>query len=138
LLASRFSASRISELFLKGTEPKEDSANWFAADGKLLLPAEYAGWCASSNNTRGAHARPKPGITNPVANARYEIDPVLPCSQQMIELTATLGDRVQWFVNGTQIAPQSDGRFFWQIAPGQWNIRAVGPGGSAEETIFIE
>ena len=138
LLASRFSTSRISELFLKGTEPKEDSAGWFAADGKLLLPAEYAGWCASSNNTRGAHPRPKAGITNPIANARYEIDPVLPRSQQMIELTATLGDRVQWFVNGTQIAPQSDGRFFWQVAPGQWNIRAVSPGGSAEETIFIE
>jgi membrane carboxypeptidase/penicillin-binding protein PbpC len=138
LLASRLSPSRISELFLKGTEPKEDSANWFAADGKLLLPAEYAGWCASSNNTRGAHPRPKAGIINPVANARYEIDPVLPRSQQMIELTATLGDRVQWFINGTQIAPQSNGRFFWQVAPGQWNIRAIGPAGSAEETIFIE
>ncbi len=138
LLASRFSTSRISELFLKGTEPKEDSANWFAADGKLLLPAEYAGWCASSNNTRGAHVRSEPRITNPIANARYEIDPVLPGSQQMIELTATLGDRVQWFVNGTQIAPQPDGRFFWQVARGQWNIRAVSPGGSAEETIFIE
>src|SRR6267378_133940 len=106
LLASRFSTSRISELFLKGTEPKEDSANWFAADGKLLLPAEYAGWCASSNNTHAAHVRPKAGITNPIANARYEIDPVLPRSQQMIELTATLGDRVQWFVNGTRIVPQ--------------------------------
>jgi len=138
LLASRFSASRISELFLKGTEPKENSVNWFAADGKLLLPVEYTGWCASSNNTRGAHVRPKPRITNPVANARYEIDPVLPRSQQMIELTATLGDRVQWFVNGTRVAAQSDGRFFWQVAPGQWNIRAVGPGESAEEVITVE
>lgn len=138
LLASHFSPSKMSELFLKGTEPKEHSANWFDDDGKLLLPAEYAGWCASSNNTRGARAQPKAGITNPVANARYEIDPVLPRSQQMIELTATLGDRVQWFVNGTQIAPQSDGRFFWEVALGQWKIRAVSPGGSAEETIFIE
>jgi len=138
LLASRFSASRIGELFLKGTEPKEDSVNWFAADGKLLLPIEYAGWCASNNNTRGAHVLPKPRITNPVANARYEIDPVLPRSQQMIELTATLGDRVQWFVNGTRVAAQSDGRFFWQVAPGQWNIRAVGPGESAEEVITVE
>jgi penicillin-binding protein 1C len=138
LLASRFSTSRISELFLKGTEPREDSANWFAADGKLLLPAEYAGWCASSNNTRGAHVRPEPRITNPIANARYEIDPVLPRSQQMIELTATLGDGVQWFVNGARIAPQPDGRFFWQVMPGQWQLRAVGPSGSAEETVFIE
>jgi penicillin-binding protein 1C len=138
LLPSRFSTSRVSELFLKGTEPKEDSVNWFDADGKLLLPAEYARWCASSNNARGAHARPMAGITSPIANARYEIDPVLPRSQQMIEFTATLGDRVQWFVNGRQIEPQSNGRFFWQVAPGQWNIRAIGPGGSAEEMIFIE
>jgi penicillin-binding protein 1C len=138
LLPSRLSTSRLSELFLKGTEPKEDSANWFSADGKLLLPAEYAGWCASSNNTRGAHVRPESRITNPIANARYEIDPVLPRSQQMLELTATFGDGVQWFVNGAQIAPQSDGRFFWQVMPGQWNLRAVGPSGSAEETIFIE
>ena len=138
LLPSRLSTSRLSELFLKGTEPKEDSANWFAADGKLLLPAEYAGWCASSNNTRGAHVRPESRITNPIANARYEIDPALPRSQQMIELTATLGNRVQWFVNGARIAPQRDGRFFWQVAPGQWNLRAVSPSGSAEETIFIE
>jgi penicillin-binding protein 1C len=138
LLPSRFSAARISELFLKGTGPKEDSENWFNTDGKLRLPAEYSGWCASGNNTRGAQARPMAGITNPIANARYEIDPVLPRSQQMIELTATLGDRIQWFVNGNRIEPQANGRFFWQVAPGEWNIRAVGPGGSAEETIFVE
>jgi len=138
LLPSRFSVSRISELFLKGTEPKEDSANWFSADRKLLLPAEYASWCASSNNTRGAYVRPQPRITNPVANARYELDPVLPHSQQMIELTATLGDNVQWFVNDLPQLPQPDGRFFWQVVPGQWKLRAVSPSGSAEETIFIE
>ena len=56
----------------------------------------------------------------------------------MIELTATLGDGAQWFVNGARIAPQPDGRFFWEVVPGQWNLRAVGPSGSAEETIFIE
>jgi penicillin-binding protein 1C len=115
VLPSRFTRSTINELFLKGTEPTEDSANWFSPDGKLLLPGEYAGWCASANNTRGAHVRPDPRITNPIANARYEIDPVLPRSQQMIELTATLGDGVQWFVNGAWIAPQPDGRFFWEV-----------------------
>src|SRR6266403_920476 len=138
LRPSRFTRSTINEFFLKGSEPTEDSTDWFSPDGKLLLPSEYAGWCASANNTRGAQVRPDPRITNPIANARYEIDPVLPRSQQMIELTATLGDHVQWFVNGTRIAPQSDGRFFLQVAPGQWKLRAVSRSGRAEETIFVE
>ena len=138
LLPSRFTRSTINELFLKGTEPTEDSANWFSPDGKLLLPSEYAGWCASANNTRGAQVRPDPRITNPIANARYQIDPVLPRSQQMIELTATLGDGVKWFLNDMPQLPQHDGRFFWQLEPGQWNVRAVSPIGIAGETITVE
>jgi penicillin-binding protein 1C len=138
LLPSRFTRSTINELFLKGTEPTEDSTNWFSPDGKLLLPSEYAGWCASANNTRGAQVRPDPRITNPIANARYEIDPVLPRSQQMIELTASLGHGVQWFVNDMPQLPRHDGRFFWQLAPGQWNVRAVSRIGTSEETITVE
>ena len=87
---------------------------------------------------RAPQVRPDPRITNPIANARYEIDPVLPRSQQMIELTATLGDGVQWFVNDMPQLPRHDGRFFWQLAPGQWKLHAVSPSGSVEETIFIE
>jgi penicillin-binding protein 1C len=138
LLPSRFTRSTMSELFLNGTEPKESSDDWFSADGKLVLPKEYAGWCASSNNTRGARVRPDAHITNPVANARYEIDPALPRAQQMIELTATLGGDVQWFANNAPQLPQGDGRFFWQLAPGQWKLRAVSHTGIAEETIFVE
>jgi penicillin-binding protein 1C len=138
LLPSRFTRSTMSELFLKGTEPKESSDDWFSADGKLVLPNEYAGWCASSNNTRGARVRLDVRITNPVANARYEIDPALPRAQQMIELTATLGGDVQWFVNDAPQLPQRDGRFFWQLAPGEWKLRAVAHTGIAEENIFVE
>ena len=46
LLPSSHSVAKRSELFLKGTEPKGDSSAWFSKDGKLLLPNEYAGWCA--------------------------------------------------------------------------------------------
>lgn len=138
LLPSRFTRSTITEWFLKGTEPAQDSADWFSADGKLLLPSEYAGWCLTSNNSGGAQVRPDARITNPVANARYEIDPALPPSQQMIELTATLGRDVQWFVNGIPLSPRTDGRYFWQLAPGEWKVRAVSSGGSAEETVSID
>ena len=138
LLPSRFTRSKISELFLKGTEPKEDSTDWHAANGKLLLPAQYAVWCASSNNMRGAMVRPDAHITSPAANARYEIDPVLPRSQQMIELTATLGSDVQWFVNDQPQSPRVDGRVFWALAPGEWKLRAVSRAGAVEEAISVE
>ncbi len=146
LLPSRFTTptgvasrgSTTSELFLKGTEPKEDSSDWFSSDGKLLLPSEYAGWCASNNNTRGAQVRTDARITNPIANARYEIDPALPRTQQMIELTATLGQGVKWFVNDAPQSPQHDGRFFWPLAPGEWKLRAVSAAGTAEEVISVD
>jgi penicillin-binding protein 1C len=138
LLPSSHTVAKTNELFLAGTEPKESSADWFSGDGKLLLPNEYANWCASSNNTRNAQVRPEPRITNPIANAHYEIDPVLPRSQQMVELTATLGNNARWFVNGAPQLPQPDGRFFWQLAPGEWKLRAASSSGSTEETIFVE
>ena len=138
LLPSSHTVAKMNELFLAGTEPTESSGDWFSPDGTLLLPNEYANWCASSNNTRNAQVRPEPRITNPVANARYEIDPVLPRSQQMIELTATLGNNPKWFVNGAPQLSQPDGRFFWRLLPGEWKLRAATSNGTAEETIFVE
>ena len=138
LLPSRFSPAILGELFLVGTEPREDSADYFASDGKLLLPDAYTRWCASRDNTIGAHVRSDFRITSPPPNARYEIDPVLPPSQQMVELTAAVATDVQWFVNNKRILPQHDRRFFWQLAPGEWNVRAVSRAGTAEETITVE
>jgi penicillin-binding protein 1C len=138
LLPSRFSQAKLSELFLAGTEPREDSADYFASDGKLLLPDAYSRWCASRDNTIGAHVRSDFRITSPPSNAHYEIDPVLPPSQQMVEFTAAAVDDVKWFVNEAQISPQHDGRFFWQLTPGEWNVRAVSRFGTAEEKITVE
>jgi penicillin-binding protein 1C len=138
LLPSRFSKATMSELFLAGTEPRENSADYFAGDGKLILPDAYARWCASSDNTIGARVRSDFRIMNPPPNARYQIDPVLPSSQQMVELTAACAGDVEWFVNGARILPQSDGRFFWQLAAGEWNVRAASHDRLAEEKIVVE
>jgi penicillin-binding protein 1C len=138
LLPSRFTKSRLNEWFLKGTEPSRDSADWFSAEGTLVLPAEYAGWVRSSNNDRSAAVRLACQITSPTPNAHYSLDPALSPTQQMVELTANLGGNVEWFVNGAPIATQFDGRYFWQLAPGEWKLRAVSPAGSAEETVFVE
>lgn len=138
LLPSRFSPGRTTELFLKGTEPQEDSASWFSVEGKLLLSGEYAVWCGSHDNTLGAAVMPEPRILNPLPNSKYEIDPVLPGTQQMIELIATLGSDVQWSVNGVPVLPQRDGRFFWRLAPGEWQFQATGRNGAVQEKITVE
>ena len=47
LLPSHFSNQTTNEFFLAGTEPRENSADYFTTDGKLLLPDAYARWCGS-------------------------------------------------------------------------------------------
>ena len=116
----------------------KDSEDYFASDGKFLLPDAYSRWCVSRDNTIGAHVRSDFRITSPPPNAHYEIDPVLPSSQQMVELTTAVASEVEWFVNNERIFAQHDSRFFWQLAPGEWKLRAVSRFGSAEETITVE
>ena len=138
LLRSSFSKSTIREWFLTGTEPKEDSASTFSADGALLLPGSYAAWCQSSDNTRGARVRPELRITNPIANAHYTIDRDLPRAQQMIELTSTLGPSACWFINDAPLPAKNDGRYFWQLSPGACKLRVASTEGSIEEMISVE
>ena len=56
----------------------------------------------------------------------------------MIELTTTLGPDVQWYVNDELVPAQRDGRFFWQLAPGQWKLKAIGRTGVLQEKITVE
>ncbi|MBV8376471.1 MAG: penicillin-binding protein 1C [Verrucomicrobia bacterium] len=137
LLPSRFSPGKVTELFLSGTEPAEDSSSWFSEAGNLLLPAEYAGWCSSRENAFAAMIRPEPRIINPRPDATYEIDSVLPPKQQMIELLATIGSDVHWYVGDIPVPPQPDGRFFWQLAPGEWSLKAIGRNGRVEQHFTV-
>jgi penicillin-binding protein 1C len=138
LLPCRFSVEKASELFLNGTEPVQDSSAWFTNQGKLLLPVEYANWCSSRDNTFGAMILPDARITNPRSGAIYKMDPVLPPKQQMIELLATIGSDVHWVVGGEPVPPQPDGRFFWQLTPGEWTLKAIGRNGAVEQTFKVE
>jgi penicillin-binding protein 1C len=137
LLLSAESENRKTEWFLAGTEPTQTAADFFE-NGTLLLPETYGAWCASGDNTIGAHVRPAPRVTNPPPNARYVIDTVLPPKQQMIELTTTLSHGSEWFVNDTLQPPRNDGRVFWQLARGKWKIRAVNSAAVAETQITVE
>jgi penicillin-binding protein 1C len=132
------SPATFAELFLPGTEPREDASSFFSASGALLLPPEYAAWCASSDNAVGAQVRPEPRILTPTPGAHYRIDTILPRGQQMLELTSTLPGNVQWSVNGHPITPQPDGRTFWKLEPGSWQIRALSPTADLSEPITVE
>jgi len=138
LLPCRASPATQSELFLPGTEPREDASSYFSSTGALLLPPEYAAWCATADNTIGAHVRPDPRILTPNSGAHYRIDSILPRSQQMVELTSTLPGNVNWYVNGRPIPPQPDGRTFWKLEAGSWIIRAVSPTADLSEPITVE
>lgn len=138
LLPSSRSTATANEWFLAGSEPSQTSADSFASDGALVLADKYAGWCATADNTMGARVRGTAQITTPRANSHYLIDSVLPPTQQMIELTSTIEPDAQWFVDGERQTPQSDGRVFWRLAPGEWTVRAVTGTVSVEERISVE
>jgi penicillin-binding protein 1C len=138
LLPSQFSPRTINEFFLPGTEPIQDSSAWFSADGKLMLPTEYANWCSSRENVFGAIVRPEPRIINPRPGTTYQVDSVLPPQQQMIELLTTIGGEVRWSIGGAPVPPQADGRFFWQLSPGEWSLKASGLYGTVEEKFKVQ
>jgi hypothetical protein len=102
------------------------------------LPVEYANWCSSRENAFGAMILPEPRIINPRPGATYQIDSVLPPKQQMIELLATIGHDVSWYVGDAPIPPQPDGRFFWQLTPGEWSVKAKGRNGTVEEKFTVK
>ena len=138
LLPCPASSARIPELFLRGTEPRENASAFFSAAGTLLLPPGYAAWCASADNTIDAQVRPEPRILTPAPGAHYRIDPVLSRAQQMLELTTTVPGNVQWSANGHPIPPQPDGRTFWKLEPGSWQIRAQSPTADLSEPITVD
>lgn len=135
----------VPEWFLAGTEPTASAADWFVRDTpdappRLRLPSEYAAWCASPQNGLNAFVPPATAdphtpllVISPPENARYTVDPELPASQQMLELTANTlhPEQVRWTVNGAPITPQSDGHVFWPLTRGRWQIGAEVPGANA-------
>jgi penicillin-binding protein 1C len=123
------------ELFLPGTEPRENSDEWFATDGHPLLPSEYAGWCASGDNYLKATVQPgreSLAILTPRDGAVFQLDQTLLPSQQQMELQASIAGGTTWSINGKPLAAVPDGRMLWQLQEGEWTL--VATNGSASVT----
>lgn len=133
LLPSVHSRRTVGELFLAGTAPTLSSDSWFSSDGVPLLPAEYAGWCATADNTMGARIGTGSGqlrILVPRADAVYAIDPRLPLRQQQLEFRVNQGAGVVWRLNGEPLTPGSDGRIVWQLEEGEWSLEVSNGAGT--------
>lgn len=115
----------IEEIFLPGTEPVDSAKSWFGADGQPILSSEYAAWCASVDNTLGARVAASPEalrILVPRKEAVFILDPELPVRQQQVEFQASQRANIRWRLNQEELAPGPDGRVFWQLQEGEWDL----------------
>ncbi|MFA7344698.1 MAG: transglycosylase domain-containing protein [Terrimicrobiaceae bacterium] len=112
----------LQEWFLPGTAPTASSSTMHEDRGGrevLLLPAEYAGWCAGPQNRIGAVARTGDfQILFPKDGSVFVLNPNLPKNQQILVPKCT-DPSCEWFANGEKI---ETGRF--RLQPGEWTLTA--------------
>ncbi len=107
----------VGEWFLPGTEPKKNASSMYQ-DGVLILPAQYAAWCASSQNLLGARAESPLRILFPKDGAEFALNPALPKKQQTLVLKSTDAN-CEWFLNGNKLEQAST-----PLQQGEWMISA--------------
>jgi hypothetical protein len=58
----------------------------------------------------------------------------------MLEFVSTggLGSDVRWYVNDQEIVPKANGRVFWPLTAGAWQVSARTPTQKAEVSIHVE
>jgi len=140
-LLPRSGEATVTEWFLPGTAPAELAANWYAEGSDppaLLLPEEYAAWCASPHNHLGARVREGPfRILVPRDGAVFSRSPELPVSQQMIEFRSAPSQRVEWRINGQPLAAGTE-RVLWPLQPGDWTLEARANGETARASFQVK
>ena len=126
----------LSEWFLAGTAPTDSSATLYERRNEkevLLLPAEYAAWCAGSQNRLGAIAETGDfRILFPRDGAVFLYNPHLPANQQILVPMST-DPACEWFANGEKIEP---GHFL--LRPGDWTLTAKSGAKECRARIRVE
>lgn len=121
-LLPRTSEPIVQEWFLAGTEPKRSAAEMYAnINGRetLILPPEYAGWCASPENRLGAMVQSQEfEISFPRDGAVFIWSSHLSPAQQVIIPQSTTPVR-QWLLNGKPLEGHSI-----PLARGQYELTA--------------
>ncbi|MEO8204663.1 MAG: transglycosylase domain-containing protein [Chthoniobacterales bacterium] len=112
----------VKEWFLAGTEPSRHAEEMYEKiEGRdtLLLPKEYAGWCASAQNRLAAIVRNETlEIIFPKDGASFDLNAHLPKNQQMIHLKASQPG-CRWMVNGKEVEE------LLPLQAGEWSVTAI-------------
>jgi len=104
----------VVERFALPNLPPQDDGAQHDSEGRVRLPAEYAGWLASGDNWlagRAVLAQPETPaslplrIVNPLPGSTFFLDPDLPESSRWIRLTAEGGTEVQWHSDSLECQP---------------------------------
>jgi hypothetical protein len=122
------SSKTLGEFFLPGTEPTKSAAGWYDQNGGIVLPPEYAAWCASADNVRGARVEENADelrILAPRQEAVYVVDRLLPARQQQLEFRANHRGNTTWRLNRQTLEPNAEGRIFWQLEEGDWTVEVA-------------
>lgn len=126
----------LREWFLPGTEPSERAADHYetrAGRETLVLPPEYAAWCAGPQNRLGAVAASQGfGILYPRDGAVFILNPNLPAGQQSLPLKSS-DPGCEWFVNGVPLGNPS-----LLLQPGRWTLSARSHGREQSATVTVE
>ncbi len=135
-LLPRPSDRLIHEWFLPSTAPAENAASMYAmVDGRqrLILPPEYAAWCASPQNRLAAIARsPDLEIIFPRDGATFIFNPHLPARQQTLTPLST-APACAWTLNGRPLTDPSI-----PLSPGNWTLTATAAGKQSTATFTVE
>jgi penicillin-binding protein 1C len=127
----------VKEWFLRGTEPTETAAVWLKPGterARLVLPREYAAWCASVHNYLGAEVPELEElvIRNPTEGGVYVVDGDIPREQQQLVLDAQgpRGAEVAWKIDDQPIGRTKEA-FLWALEPGEHEALALSGATSA-------
>ena len=149
-MAATSGCARLSEWFMPGTEPEDDS---WERNGRVVLPQEYATWARAdvviatedvaspeaaadtSSDSAAPPSRSQFRIVSPMDGDRFVVPPGVEARYATISLRAVGGGgrSVRWSVDGREYAGSR-----WRLSRGEHIIRAQIDGRTAEARIVVE
>jgi hypothetical protein len=144
-LTGRLAAAELGAVTEKCLWPPEPArATDFDAQGRVVLPPEYAPWLASSQNGLGnlvacASAAPELRIIQPTPGATYFLDPDIPAAAQWIPLRAEAVGQISWSCKSLPCEPDGQRQRVQLLRAGRHTITAhdAATGRTAETWIDV-
>lgn len=128
--------------------PASLAASDIAAEGRVILPAEYRAWLASPENRHPARfagvtaplAQSVPRILFPAPGTTIVLDPSLPGGGGRLTLESDLDEhlRVRWSSPTLTIGDAPNGRSQARLTPGRHELTATHPESGQSATTWIE